>query len=444
MMGSLGTVRVTPRRLTAALVLGMVFLLSLAGPLQAASAVTHGSRQKPWVALTFDDGWDVGRCASIAATLRRKRATATFFINGTYMQRTPARWRSILTGFPVANHSYAHRNLALLSAAAIRSEVAGDEARIERILGRPMLKLLRPPFGAYDSTVSSVAASLGYRLVLWDVDSGDTYAGATTSGVIARASAGGRGSIVLMHCGPAATPAAVGRVIDAYRARGLELVDLGRMLGLAPTRPTRPPTACRVRNARSAVEHRRLGRAVAKARRGDRLVITGTCAGSTTLDRDLIIVGARIPGSGRPTLDGQRKGRVLTVLRGTAVTLQGLLIERGRDPEGGAIRNAGTLRLRDTTVRDSRARVGAGIDNRPPGVLRLLGASVVRGNTARRESGGIRNLGTLRGVRCGPGGNVRANSPDDCGPAPTPEPSPGPTPDPPPQPDPGPGSGDSS
>jgi peptidoglycan/xylan/chitin deacetylase (PgdA/CDA1 family) len=421
MLTSRGAARATPGALAAALVLAVVFLATVTAPSLAASAVTHGSRQRPWVALTFDDGWSVDRCARIASTLRTKRATATFLINGTYMQRAPARWRSILAGFPVANHSYAHRDLSLLSAAAIRADVSGDEARIERILGRPMLKVLRPPYGAYDSTVSSVAASLGYRLVLWDVDSGDTYAGATTGSVASRASAGGRGSIVLMHCGPSVTPAAVGRVVDAYRSRGLQLVDLGTMLGLAPPKPVRPPSACRVRNQRTGAQHRRLGRAAAKARRGDRLVVTGTCAGSTTLGKDLVIIGDRIPGSGRPTLDGERKGRVLTVRRGAAVTLRGMLIERGRDPEGGAIRNAGWLRLRDTTVRDSRAQVGGGIDNRPPGVLRLMGSSVVRDNRARVEGGGIRNLGTLRGARCGKGGNVRSNAPDDCGPVPSPE-----------------------
>jgi peptidoglycan/xylan/chitin deacetylase (PgdA/CDA1 family) len=426
MMLTLGASRAAPPRLAVALMLGVVFLLSTAIPSLAASAVTHGSRQRPWVALTFDDGWSVDRCARIATTLRRKRATATFFINGIYMQRAPGHWRSILAGFPVANHTYAHRDLSLLSAAAIRSDVAGDEARIERILGRPMLKVLRPPYGAYDSTVSSVAASLGYRLVLWDVDSGDTYAGATTSGVASRASAGGRGSIVLMHCGPSVTPGAVGRVIDTYRSRGLRLVDLGTMLGLAPARPVRPPDACRVRNQRTGAQHKRLGRAAAKARRGDRLVVTGTCAGSTTLGKDLVIVGDRISGSGRPTLDGERKGRVITVRRGAAVTLRGLLIERGRAPEGGAIRNAGWLRLRDTAVRDSRAQVGAGIDNRPPGVLRLMGSSIVRANRARVEGGGIRNLGTLRGARCGKGGNVRANTPDNCAVAPSPEPPEGP------------------
>jgi peptidoglycan/xylan/chitin deacetylase (PgdA/CDA1 family) len=418
------------RRVGPALVLAVSLLLSLAPGVDAGTVATHGSRARSWVALTFDDGWSPGHCASIAETLRRKRATATFFINGIYMARSPSRWRSILAGFPVANHGHSHADLSRLSRAGVRSEVAGDEARIERILRRPMLKLLRPPFGAYDSDVLAVAGALGYQIALWDVDAGDTYAGATTGSVISRATRGGRGSIVLMHCGPAVTTAAVGRIVDSYRSRGYTVVDLGRMLGLTPARPVRPPTACRVRNTRTRVEHWQLGRAVAKAQRGDGLVVSGTCKGSTTIRKDLVIEGTRIRGSGRPTLDGQRRGRVLTVTRGVSAIVRGLLIERGRDPEGGAVRNAGQLRLRNTVVRDSRAQHGGGIDNRPPGRLRLLGTSAVKGNRAGVDGGGIRNLGRLVGVTCGPGGNVHANTPDDCGPAPSPDPDPGPEPEP--------------
>lgn len=417
-----------------ALVAALVILL---GPtVEAGSVVTRGSRERPWVALTFDDGWHAGRCEQIANTLRRKRATATFFINGSVMRQAPGRWRSILAGFPVANHTYSHANLALLSQAAIRAEVAGDESRIERILRRPMLRLLRPPYGAHDADVLAVARALGYRLVLWDVEGGDTYAGATTASVISRATAGGRGSIVLLHCGPAATPAAVGRIIDSYRSRGYQLVDLGQMLGITRPRPVRPPTACRVRNRRIGKVHHTLRLAVTAARPGDRLILSGRCPGATTIRKDLTVVGTRIPGSGRPMLDGQRKVRVLAVARGATVTLRALHIERGRHPQGGGIRNAGNLRLRDVVVRDNRAQHGAGIDNRPPGVLRLLGSSRIRKNRAGKDGGGLRNLGTVVGVRCGAGGNVRLNTPNDCIPAPTPDPDPDPSPSPDPSPDP--------
>jgi peptidoglycan/xylan/chitin deacetylase (PgdA/CDA1 family) len=41
----------------------------------------------------------------------------------------------------------------------------------------------------------------------------------------------GRGGIVLMHCGPDATAAAVPAIIRWYQSRGYQLVGLGRLLG---------------------------------------------------------------------------------------------------------------------------------------------------------------------------------------------------------------------
>jgi peptidoglycan/xylan/chitin deacetylase (PgdA/CDA1 family) len=390
-------------------------LLLVAGlPAEAASLISHGPRTRPWVALTFDDGWGLDRCATIADTLRRRGATATFLINGSVMAQRPARWRAILDGFAVANHGRTHRDMRYLSAAQLRSEIAGDEHTIERILGRPMLHYLRPPYGAVDSEVMRVALGLGYRVLLWDVDSGDTRAGATTGSVLAAATRAGRGSIVLMHCGPSVTPGAVGRIVDRYRARGLELVDLGRMLGYAGVPPPLPPTACRVRNLRTGRTSHRLARAVRDARRGDRLTVSGTCTGSATVRTSISVRGVRIAGSGRPTLDAKLKGRVVSVAPGVELTLRGLLLRRGKSDMGGAIRNAGLLRLRDVAVRDSRARIGGGVDNRPTGRLRLMGSSLIRGNRAAERGGGLRNLGVLVNVDCGPGGNVRGNAPDDC------------------------------
>ena len=94
-----------------------------------------------------------------------------------------------------------------------------------------MVKLLRPPYGSYNRTVENVAESLGYRaLVLWNVDDRDTQ-GASAGEAIAYAERGGRGSIVLMHCGPAITPAILPTVIDYYRARGYRFVTIPTLLG---------------------------------------------------------------------------------------------------------------------------------------------------------------------------------------------------------------------
>jgi peptidoglycan/xylan/chitin deacetylase (PgdA/CDA1 family) len=358
---------------------------------QASSVLTHGSRARPWVALTFDDGWSADRCEQIVRTLRAKRATATFLINGSIVGGSPARWRAMLSGFAIANHTRTHPFLTHLGAADIRSQIVTNERIIEQALGRQMLPLLRPPYGAYDSQVVQVADSLGYRTILWDTSGGDTTSGATTSSVIRNATRGGNGAVVLLHCGPSVTPGAVGPIIDSYRARGYQLVDLAHMFGLASAPP---PDACRVKDVDAGTVRRSFRKAAAAASPGDRLLLRGTCRGSTAIAKDLLVRGTRTKDSGPPTLDAKGDGRVLTIRRGATVVLRNLTITGGSDPEGGGIRNVGTLSLRDVVVRANRSRHGGGINNRPGAVLHLNGETSVRGSRAR-FGGGVWNAGSL-------------------------------------------------
>ena len=428
----------------------------------ASEVITHGSRAKPEVALTFDDGWSASRCARIAKTLRAKGATATFLINGANLRRDPDRWRSILRGFPIANHTLTHPDLTHVSAGGIHDQIALNERANEGILGRPMLKLFRPPYGAYDQEVVRVADSLGYRTIIWDSSGGDTTSAATTSSVIRNGSRGGKGAIVLLHCGPSVTPAAVGPIIDSYRRRGFRLVGLDEMLLGAVV----SPTACHVKDRDNGRVSESLQAAVNAARRGHQLNVRGICRGTTTVDKSLLIRGVRDEDSGPPTLNGRRRGTVLTIAAGVTVTLEDLGIVRGKARRGGGIANLGSLTLMkvdvsrnratmfgggilnrgdlivggESTIRGNGATDGAGITNR--GTLRVQGGSSITRNVAsgvgggvfnkgllamssgssiaRNEAGevggGLKDEGTLDGVVCPPEEepNVRNNTPDDC------------------------------
>ena len=196
-----------------------------------AHMVYHGSRDKRVVALTFDDGWGLSQCRHILRTLIAEDAKATFFPNAVYVRNAPHFWRRVAeSGFPIGNHTYDHPDLTGLSARAVASQIRRDETAVERVIGRPMIKVLRPPYGAWDATVARVAGSLGYGTMLdWDVPSGDDQ-GASAAGIRRNALRGGRGSVVLMHCGPSATPGVLADVIAGYRARGFHFVTVPELL----------------------------------------------------------------------------------------------------------------------------------------------------------------------------------------------------------------------
>jgi peptidoglycan/xylan/chitin deacetylase (PgdA/CDA1 family) len=196
-----------------------------------ATRVSSGARSSRAVALTFDDGYDRAACGRIARTLRAHGARGTFFINGVNLRSSPGAWRRILRGQAVGNHTWSHADLTHQADAAVRAQILRNEAVHERILGRPMAKWLRPPYGAEDPRVRRIAGALGYRrTVLWSVDTGDWRSSATVRSIVDRATGAPAGSIILMHCGPEETPLALPAIIRHYQARGLELSGLASLL----------------------------------------------------------------------------------------------------------------------------------------------------------------------------------------------------------------------
>ncbi len=196
-----------------------------------AIVVRKGPRSSGAVALTFDDGFDLEACASIADTLRANGAVGTFFINGIWIDAQPARWRAALEGMEFANHTRSHRNLADAPRGKITRQIDENEQIEERALGRPMLKVLRPPYGAQDRLVRQVAMELGYDVIaLWSRDTQDWSASATVRSIVKRATGAPAGSVILMHCGPEATAKAMPKIVRYYQRRGIELAGLSTVL----------------------------------------------------------------------------------------------------------------------------------------------------------------------------------------------------------------------
>ncbi len=205
-----------------------------AAAVPAPTVIRHGPRTARVVALTFDDGWSPATLRQIYRILVRERVPATFFVTAIYVQRAPALWRQIAAaGFPLANHSYLHRDTRDLAPGAVARDLARTREIVEEATGRAMLPYYRPPYGARNAATDRLAAGAGFPyVVLWDTTAADTAARQTVGGVVRNATAGRPGSIVLLHAGPRVTPRALPAIIARYRARGFRFVTLPEMLGL--------------------------------------------------------------------------------------------------------------------------------------------------------------------------------------------------------------------
>lgn len=198
-----------------------------------AAVVNHGSRQRKVVALTFDDGYGPVNTIRILGILRHFHVNATFFPTGRALELYPDVWREVVGyGFPIADHTYDHHDLAGLCYSTQLRELTRQQEIAQEVLGIEPLPVMRPPYGSRDDLTPFAAAAAGdVRIVLWDVDTRD-WSGISQWAVYRRGRIGGNGSIVLMHTFPAATAWALPRIIASYRNRGFEFVTIGQLLGI--------------------------------------------------------------------------------------------------------------------------------------------------------------------------------------------------------------------
>jgi peptidoglycan-N-acetylglucosamine deacetylase len=212
-----------------------------APPGTRAPLYAHGSRSLHEIALTIDDCGSTAAVQAILAILERDRVPATWFPIGRDAAASPALWRDIAAaGFPIGDHTWSHPDLTHLSYSSIVSQIQQADQVLSAIIGQPLLPVLRPPGGAWDTTVLVAAAAAGQQaVVLWDTTFGDTGRG-TVAQLITNAERGTNGSIVLMHANAGQTQLALPAVIDFYRTRGYTFVTLGQLLGIPGSIPYAP------------------------------------------------------------------------------------------------------------------------------------------------------------------------------------------------------------
>ncbi|BBI36393.1 polysaccharide deacetylase family protein [Cohnella abietis] len=156
-------------------------------------------KNKKLVALTFDDGPDNKYTEEILDLLAEYNVKATFFVVGTQVQKFPETAKRIVDeGHSIGNHSWSHKDLSKLSAAALELELDKTQRAIFKATGVTS-ELVRAPYGALSKTLLDTIHKDNMKHVFWTVDTRD-WAGSSVAemhkNVLANTHKGG---IILMH-----------------------------------------------------------------------------------------------------------------------------------------------------------------------------------------------------------------------------------------------------
>ncbi|MCW7945103.1 polysaccharide deacetylase [Streptomyces hygroscopicus] len=165
------------------------------------------------IALTFDacggpggSGYD----QALIDFLRKREVPATLFINSRWIDANPAVFRRLAAEplFEIANHGTRHRPLSVngrsaygipgtRSAAEVFDEIAGNRAKLTRLLGAPP-RFFRSGTAYCDDVAARIVTDLGERFANFSVN-GDGGATFTPEQVRTTVAAAQGGSIVICH-----------------------------------------------------------------------------------------------------------------------------------------------------------------------------------------------------------------------------------------------------
>jgi peptidoglycan/xylan/chitin deacetylase (PgdA/CDA1 family) len=226
--------------LTSLIVLMTAFTASWVGATSAradwfGSVISHGSREVPEAAVTFDGVPDAQTAQTVLAALDAEGVQATFFAAGRDVEARPDVVRALVEhGQLVANNSYAADGGAFLD------PHYGGLGRAQEVFDRELgvcPTYFRPPAGRHTPLMARVVHQYGMSMVTWDVKVTDRRVDSPRK-VARRALDRIRpGSIVVFPFdgnGRFARPAEAASlplVLHGLQGLGLESVRLDRMLG---------------------------------------------------------------------------------------------------------------------------------------------------------------------------------------------------------------------
>ncbi|HLZ27005.1 MAG TPA: polysaccharide deacetylase family protein [Chloroflexota bacterium] len=202
--------------------------------------VVSGDPNLANLALVFNVGAGFEPATAILDALADHQQHATFFVMGWWAAQHPDVLRQIADGgHEIASHGDHIFDLTQATDAQVRADLEAADAAISAVTGRTTRPLWSPSAGYQNARVRAIAASLGYRPIMWSVDSGDWTRAATPESVYSHVINGAtNGAIIVLHFDSPTTVDTTAQVlpavIETLRAAGYRLVTITELLTSTP------------------------------------------------------------------------------------------------------------------------------------------------------------------------------------------------------------------
>ncbi len=160
--------------------------------------------QKRKIFLTFDDGPTPKVTEWVLDELEKFNAKASFFCIGKNIENHPEIFSKIISkGHTIGNHTYKHLNGWKTKSNEYLTDIKLCDDLIDQQLSKKSKshpKIFRPPYGKIKFSQAKKLRSLGYKIIMWEVLSGDFDSNISTKECIENVINNVQsGSIVVFH-----------------------------------------------------------------------------------------------------------------------------------------------------------------------------------------------------------------------------------------------------
>ncbi|MBF8983041.1 divergent polysaccharide deacetylase family protein [Lutibacter sp. B2] len=182
------------------------------------------------MAFTCNVDWGTEEIPGILDILEKEHIHITFFVTGKWAKKNPDMLKLMdMKGHEIGNHGYSHKMHSKISRNENHSEIKKTEDEIVKVINKKPI-YFAPPSGDHNKMTIQVASELGYKVILWSVDTVDWKKGSTKEVIINRVmKKEHKGAILLMHPKPA-TIEALPEIVAKIQGEGIKICTVSELI----------------------------------------------------------------------------------------------------------------------------------------------------------------------------------------------------------------------
>lgn len=196
----------------------------------ASQPIYQGDSSHKRMGLTINVDWGEEFIPGMLEVLKVNNAKATFFITGRFANKFPDIVKIIAEeGHEIGNHGYSHPHPDKISKKENQDEIIKAAEAIFEASGVKTI-YFAPPYGEHKPHVVEAAAEIGYKTIMWTIDTVDWDKSRQPKDIYEKILKNAQnGAIVLMHPTDRTLKALEGIVKDLQK-EGYELTTLSQLL----------------------------------------------------------------------------------------------------------------------------------------------------------------------------------------------------------------------